>query len=77
LAALLVEVATTAPDTDVRIREYASNEAARVACYKLRSGIRAPHSRPEGRWEFFYGPIADSDKHGVWVHFYPPAPADK
>lgn len=74
LAVLLTKVAAEHPNEDVRIREYETNEAARVACYKLRAGIRAPHSRPEGRWEFFYGDITGSPKFGVWAHFYPPTP---
>jgi hypothetical protein len=82
LSDLLVQVATKHPDEDVRIREYGSAEAARVACYKLKAGLRGQR-RPEGRWEFFYGPIADGPaaadstpvagaRHGVWAHFYPP-----
>lgn len=75
LAELLTQVAAEHPDEDVRIREYTSNESARVACYKLNAGIRAPHGRPEGRWEFSYGDIAGSAKSGVWAHYYPPTPA--
>lgn len=72
LADLLIEVATDHPDKDVRIRDYPTKEAARITAFKLREGIRAPHSRPEGRWEFKHGPIADSTRFGVWAHFYPP-----
>lgn len=72
LAILLGEIARDHPDTDVRMRDYKTSEAARVACSKLRAGIRAPHDRPVGRWEFFHGPIAGSDRFGVWAHFSPP-----
>lgn len=75
LAELLTKVAAEHPDEDVRIRTYSTRQAARVACYKLNAGIRAPHSRPEGRWEFFYGDIDGSERSGVWTHYYPPAPA--
>lgn len=77
LAALLVEIARDHPDTDVRMQEYGTNEAARVACYKLRAGIRAPHGRPEGRWEFSYGAVKGTTKFAVWAHFYPPTPDPK